>query len=61
MKRVRLFLLFTLMGLFVLVALVGCSEDGDISSIGLKDYAPDQVIEVPVGSPLYPPLPSTRE
>lgn len=49
MKKIKLFLAFTLTVIFTVLILSGCGDKNDLSKISLKDYDPDSVIEMSIG------------
>ena len=49
MKKARLFLAFTFTVIFALLILIGCGNKNETSTISIKDYDPNSVIETAVG------------
>ena len=49
MKKLRLFMLLTLLSMLVLLALVGCNNEDRVESISFKDHDPNTAIQMAVG------------
>lgn len=49
MKKLRLFMLLTLISILTLLTLVGCKKEDAVASVSLKDHDPNNAIEILVG------------